>query len=68
MIEHDNNQILPLISMLISHPKMDNSWVNVLQDKLELQMNNNRNEPTTRHGTTIDAGFSRYLSNLHSKT
>lgn len=42
--------------------------VNFLQDKLELQMNNNRNEPTTRHGTTIDAVFSRYLSNFHSKT
>ena len=32
--------------------------VNFLQDKLELQMNNNRNKPTTRHGTTIDAVFS----------
>ncbi|GFY37048.1 ATP-dependent DNA helicase [Trichonephila inaurata madagascariensis] len=31
--------------------------VNFLQDKLELQMNKNRNEPTTRHGTTIDAVF-----------
>ncbi|GFV59173.1 uncharacterized protein TNCV_2339141 [Trichonephila clavipes] len=45
--------------------------VNFLQDKLELRMNkvnNNRNEPTTRHGTTIDAVFSRYLPNFHSKT
>ncbi|GFU96092.1 uncharacterized protein TNCV_4686841 [Trichonephila clavipes] len=44
---------------------------NFLQDKLELQMNkvnNNRNEPTTRHGTTTDTVFFRYLSNFHSKT
>ena len=42
--------------------------VNFLQDKLELEMNNKRNEPTTRHGTIIGAVFSRYLSNFHSKT
>ncbi|XP_049305794.1 uncharacterized protein LOC105227464 isoform X10 [Bactrocera dorsalis] len=41
--------------------------INFLRDKLELQMNNDRNEPTTRHGTTIDAVFSRFLSNFNSK-
>lgn len=30
-------------------------------------MNNNRNEPSTRHGITIDAVFSKYLYNFHSK-
>ena len=42
--------------------------MNFLQNKLDLQINNDRNEPTTRHGTTIDAVFTRYLSNFHSKT
>ncbi|GFV80179.1 ATP-dependent DNA helicase [Trichonephila clavipes] len=41
--------------------------VNFLQDKSEQQINkvnNNRNEPTIRRGTTIDAVFSSYLSNF----
>ncbi|GFX10182.1 ATP-dependent DNA helicase [Trichonephila clavipes] len=45
--------------------------VNFLQDNLELQMNKmkfNRNESTSRRETAIDAVFSRYLSNIHSKT
>lgn len=42
--------------------------VNFLLGKVELQMNNNRNDPTTRHGTTIDAVFSRNISNFLSKT
>ncbi|KAL4122001.1 hypothetical protein QTP88_014415 [Uroleucon formosanum] len=41
--------------------------INFLRVTLELQMNNDRNEPTTRHGTTIDAVFSRFLSNFNSK-
>ncbi|KAL4123326.1 hypothetical protein QTP88_015523 [Uroleucon formosanum] len=41
--------------------------INFLRVTLELQMNNDRNEPITRHGTTIDAVFSRFLSNFNSK-
>lgn len=68
----ENYHTLPLIlagDFSINFASEDGQrLVTFLQDKLELQMTNNRNEPTTRHGTTIDAVFSRYLSNFHSKT
>ena len=38
------------------------------QEDLNLNMNNNPNEPTTRYGTTIDATFQRYLDTLQFKS
>ncbi|GFU16031.1 uncharacterized protein TNCV_1299951 [Trichonephila clavipes] len=68
----ENYHTLPLIlagDFNVNFTSEDGQFlVNFLQDKLELQMNNNQIEPTTRHGTVIDAVFSRYLSNFHSKT
>lgn len=41
--------------------------IQFLEEKLLLRMNNSPTESTTRHGTTIDAVFSRYLENLESR-
>ncbi len=37
------------------------------KDKLNLIMNNNRMQSTTRGGTTIDAVFWRYINEIESK-
>ena len=67
----ENYHTLPLIlagDFNINFASEDGQiFVNFLRDKLELEMNNDCNDPTTRHGTTIDAVFSRYLSNFNSK-
>ncbi|XP_049305975.1 calcium-dependent protein kinase 5 isoform X5 [Bactrocera dorsalis] len=67
----ENYHTLPLIlarDFNINFASEDGQLLrNFLRDKLELQMNNDRNEQTTRHGTTIDAVFSRFLSNFNSK-
>ena len=42
--------------------------IDFLREDLNLKMNNNPNEPTTRYGTTIDATFQRYLDKLQSKS
>ena len=42
--------------------------IDVLREDLNLKMNNNPNEPTTRYVTTIDATFQRYLDKLQSKS
>ena len=39
-----------------------------LSEKLNLKMNNDPQESTTKYGTTIDAVFSRYLENIKSQT
>ena len=39
-----------------------------LRENLNLTMNNNPNEPTTRYGTTIDATFQRYLDTLEFRS
>jgi hypothetical protein len=41
--------------------------IQFLEEKLSLRMNNSPTESTTRHGTTIDAVFSRFLENLESR-
>ena len=42
--------------------------INFLREDLNLNMNNNPNEPTTKYRTTIDATFQRYLDTLQSKS
>ena len=42
--------------------------INFLQEHLNLTINNDPTVSTTRHGTTIDAVFTRYLDNVNSKT
>ena len=39
-----------------------------LSEKLNLKMNNDPQESTTKYGTTIDAVFSRYLEDIKSQT
>ncbi|XP_044594073.1 uncharacterized protein LOC123271741 [Cotesia glomerata] len=41
--------------------------IDFLKTKFDLSINNNPNEPTKKHGTTIDAVFSRYLHTIETK-
>jgi len=41
--------------------------IGFLKDKLDLVMSNDKNQSTTKYGTTIDAVFSRYLEKFESR-
>ena len=41
--------------------------IHFLKDKLDLVMSNDKNQGTTRYGTTIDAVFSRYLEKFETR-
>ena len=44
------------------------SLIIFLLEEFQLKINNNPRESTTKHGTTIDAVFIRYLDNVMSNT
>lgn len=44
------------------------SLTEYLREVFNLEMKNDRNRPTTRYGTTIDAVFTRYIEKIECKS